>query len=222
MRSDEARHWEEVKAMFAERPVNLGPYFSFIVRKTPRRLLHLLSYYKFAAKMIGPDKRVIDVGCSEGLGTVLLAEFAASCIGLDVDAEAVSVANATVGSEKLRFEVHDALKDALPQCDAVVTLDTIEHIPREKEGGFLRMLAAALTDHGVCVVGTPNETSDKYASPWTRAGHINLFTAERLRELASHYFHNVFVFSANDEIVHTGFSPMAHYLIALCVAPRRT
>jgi hypothetical protein len=24
----------------------------------------------------------------------------------------------------------------------------------------------------------------------------------------------------NDEVVHTGFSPMAHYLIGLCVAPK--
>jgi hypothetical protein len=29
------------------------------------------------------------------------------------------------------------------------------------------------------------------------------------------FFHNVFVFSMNDEVVHTGYSPMAHYLLAL-------
>lgn len=28
------------------------------------------------------------------------------------------------------------------------------------------------------------------------------------------YFHNVFMFSMNDEVVHTGFHPMAHYLLA--------
>jgi hypothetical protein len=28
------------------------------------------------------------------------------------------------------------------------------------------------------------------------------------------------MFSMNDEVVHTGFGPMAHYLIALCAGPR--
>ena len=35
------------------------------------------------------------------------------------------------------------------------------------------------------------------------------------------HFHNVFLFSMNDEVVHTGFSPMAHYLLALCCTKRR-
>jgi hypothetical protein len=29
------------------------------------------------------------------------------------------------------------------------------------------------------------------------------------------HFENVFVFSMNDEVVHTGFTPMAHYLLAI-------
>ena len=35
------------------------------------------------------------------------------------------------------------------------------------------------------------------------------------------YFHNVFLFSMNDEVVHTGFYPMAHYLIALGVGIKK-
>jgi len=34
------------------------------------------------------------------------------------------------------------------------------------------------------------------------------------------HFENVFLFSMNDEVVHTGFTPLAHYLFALCVGPR--
>ena len=36
-----------------------------------------------------------------------------------------------------------------------------------------------------------------------------------MRTLVSHFFHNVFLFSMNDEVVHTGFTPMAHYLLAI-------
>jgi hypothetical protein len=50
---------------------------------------------------------------------------------------------------------------------------------------------------------------------------VNLFDADRLRALGLRHFHNVFSFSANDELVHTGFAPMAHYLLAVCAGPRR-
>lgn len=29
------------------------------------------------------------------------------------------------------------------------------------------------------------------------------------------YFENVIIFSMNDEVVHTGFTPMAHYLLGV-------
>jgi 2-polyprenyl-3-methyl-5-hydroxy-6-metoxy-1,4-benzoquinol methylase len=140
---------------------------------------------------------------------------------VDLDADAIAVANASVASDKLRFEVVDVLTQALGTFDAAVTLDVIEHIYPQHEDAFVARLAAALEPHGVLLVGTPNITSDQYANPVSRRGHVNLFSAERLHELGSKHFHNVFSFSANDEVVHTGFSPLAHYLIALCVGPRR-
>jgi hypothetical protein len=35
-------------------------------------------------------------------------------------------------------------------------------------------------------------------------------------ELMMEYFENVFMFSMNDEVVHTRFQPIAQYLFALC------
>jgi 2-polyprenyl-3-methyl-5-hydroxy-6-metoxy-1,4-benzoquinol methylase len=216
----ESDRWGGVKAQLGDGQFTLGPYFTYIARKSPRRLLHLLSYYKFAAKMIGANKRVLEIGCSEGFGTVLLAEHAASVLGVDLDADAISVANASVASSKLRFQVGDVLTDELGTFDAAVTLDVIEHIYSQHEDAFMARIVASLAADGVLIVGTPNITSDQYASAVTRRGHVNLFTAERLRELGLRHFHNVFLFSANDEMVHTGFSALAHYLIALCVGPR--
>jgi hypothetical protein len=79
----------------------------------------------------------------------------------------------------------------------------------------------ALTDDGVMILGTPNVTADRYASEHARRGHINLFDADRLRALGLRHFEQVFSFSANDEMIHTGFSPMAHYLLVVCAVPRR-
>lgn len=216
--------WERTKALFeagAEGPpLILGPYFSFIVRRSPRRLLHMLSYYKFAAKMIGANKRVLEVGCSEGFGTILLGEQAREVVGIDFDSDAIAVANATVANSRMRFVQGDATRMSLGCFDAAVTLDTIEHVPREQEQIFMGSIAAQLTSRGVLVVGTPNVNSDRYASAHTRAGHVNLFDAVRLKELCEQFFENVFLFSANDEMVHTGFAPMAHYFLALCAGVR--
>jgi hypothetical protein len=44
---------------------------------------------------------------------------------------------------------------------------------------------------------------------------VNLYEAPRLRDSMERIFHNVFMFGINDEIVHTGFAPMAHYLVAV-------
>ena len=69
-------------------------------------------------------------------------------------------------------------------------------------------------------MGTPNKTSETYASPASKIGHVNLFAWDRLKKAMEDRFHNVFLFSGNDEMVHTGFYPMAHYLIAVGVGPK--
>lgn len=220
--SNEAAKWAETKVLISnEKPLTLGSYFTFVIRKTPRRLLHLLSYYKFAARMIGNDKRVLDVGCSEGLGTLVVAEFARSCVGIDLDRDAIGVASETLAGDRLSFRCANVLDAPVGEFDAVVNFDVIEHIYQQNESAFVDALVRNLTPSGICILGTPNVTSDPYASAVTKSGHVNLFSADRLRALCSEHFRNVFIFSANDEMVHTGFSPMAHYLIALCASPRR-
>jgi 2-polyprenyl-3-methyl-5-hydroxy-6-metoxy-1,4-benzoquinol methylase len=219
VKTREAAKWAETNSKLIADEVTLGPYMSFIVRRTPRRLLHLLSYYKFAAKMIGSGRRVLDVGCSEGFGTQILAENSARCVGVDIDEAAVAWGNKSVANERLRFLCADILKDRVGEFDAVVSLDVVEHIFTEHENEFMAALRANLTHRGICIIGTPNINSDQYANEHTRLGHVNLYSAERLRLLGERYFNHVFMFSANDEIVHTGFAPLAHYLIALCVDP---
>ena len=83
-------------------------------------------------------------------------------------------------------------------------------------------IAAGLTDSGVLLMGTPNLTADAYASELSRKGHVNLKDQESLRAAVLPHFNNVFMFGMNDEVVHTGFAPMAHYIWALCVGPKRS
>ena len=86
---------------------------------------------------------------------------------------------------------------------------------------FLENIAAILPKNGVLLTGTPNLTAAEYASPQSKAGHINLKNHDGLRDLISQIFDNVFIFGMNDEVIHTGFGPMCHYIWALGVGVRQ-
>jgi hypothetical protein len=92
----------------------------------------------------------------------------------------------------------------------------LEHIKPDDEDRFLTNAFAPLVFEGAAIVGTPSLESQVYASPTSKAGHVNCKTMPELKSTMQRYFHNVFMFSMNDEVVHTGFHPMAHYLFAVC------
>ena len=208
--------WLNVKATMGDRSIEFGRHVGYWFRHSPRRLLHSMSYYKFASKLIGPGKRVLDVGCGEGLGTWLLGVENGFARGVDTDADAVAVAARNFGHDpRVEFAAEDFLAAPSHEWDAVVNFDVIEHILPANVGAFWGRLAGCLAYDGIAVVGTPNVTSDQYAGPVTRAGHVNLYSGERLESEMKEHFHHAFMFGANDEVVHTGFLPMAHYLIAV-------
>jgi hypothetical protein len=121
----------------------------------------------------------------------------------------------------LKAEVHDIVAGPLPRKhDALFSLDVIEHIAPHNEDAYLANLCASLAENGMLMIGTPSLESQAYASPPSKAGHINCKTGALLKVLLEKYFAHVFIFSMNDEVVHTGFSPMAHYLFALCTTSK--
>ena len=88
------------------------------------------------------------------------------------------------------------------------------------EDAYCNLLATSLKQDGVAIVGTPSIMMSPYASEGSRIGHINMYDQKRLYELFSKYFQNVFIFNMNDELVNTGFAPMACYIFALCCNKR--
>ncbi len=104
--------------------------------------------------------------------------------------------------------------------DSAFSLDVLEHISLENENKYIENISKSLDSKGVFITGTPSIYSQKFASKQSLEGHINCKNADQLRELMSNYFKNVFIFSMNDEVVHTGFFPMAHYYFSLACGPK--
>jgi len=205
----------EVKDLMAHRPVVLGRYVAYWLNRSPRRALHSMSYYKFAAKMIGSSKRVLDVGCGEGLGTWLLAAECGYARGLDFDQQSIETARGNWDDPRIAFGSENFLETDMGTWDALVSFDVVEHIQPANVAAFWERTAACLAHDGVAIVGTPNITSTPYASPIAHLGRSNLYSGERLETEMRRYFEHVFMFAGNDEVVHTGYLPMAHYLISV-------
>ena len=193
-------------------------------RDDPRRLAFVLARYKFVAKMLSGKASALEIGCADGFGTRLVAQEVARVTATDFDP--LFVANARETSDPrwpIEYAVHDML--AGPHAggfDAAYALDVIEHIAAAQELVFTGNVVDSLAPHGVLILGCPSVQSQAFASPASKEGHVNCKDGPGLRSLLDHFFHNVFLFSMNDEVVHTGFTPMAHYLIGIGTDKRAT
>lgn len=219
--SKERDRWEETKNLHGSETMELGPYYTYQLKHTPRRTLFSMSYHKFAAKLIGEKKKILEVGCGEALASVMLFEFATQYVGVDVDADAIRVASRNFGGPGRSFVTGDFVANTAlagisgETFDAVACFDVIEHIFPENDPLFVSKLAEKLAPNGILIIGTPNITSAQYASKITASGHVNLYSADRMMASLQKHCRNTVVFSANDEVVHTGYHPMAHYLIGI-------
>jgi len=161
---------------------------------------------------------VLEVGCADAFGTRVVLQEVKALTATDFDPLFVAHVNENM-SRQWKFEclVHDMMAGPLARgFDGAYAIDVLEHIPHAQEERFVGNIVASLNATGVCVFGSPSLYSQAYASPQSKQGHVNCKDAEGLKTLCRKFFHNVFIFSMNDEVVHTGFHPMAHYLWAVC------
>ena len=225
-KTKEAQNQSQIDDYKERGPITFGPWTSHLWRSDPRHMTFLMSRYKFVAKMLQGRDAVLEVGCGDGAGMPIVLQTVGCVHGIDFEPLVLNDAKsryAREGEKRAVFAVHDLCVGPVAdkQFDAAYSLDVIEHVPTEKEGLFMANLAASLKDQGVCLIGTPNITADAYASPASKEGHINLKSAGTLASLVGEHFHNVFNFSMNDEVLHTGFAPMGHYLFCLGVGVKR-
>lgn len=217
------RSWKKVCDMNIPFNFMLGPVNSESLLFDPKHLAFTLSRYKFSAKMMRKCKHIIEIGCGEGIGTlVILAETKARITAIDFDVNQIQYAKQNIPpyvNNRIRFICQDIISQPYrgKRADGLVCIDVAEHIHSSEEKRFFLNCAALIKKGGIALFGTPNKYAAKYASMRSKQGHINLFDSERLISTLEKHFKRVFLFSMNDEMVHTGYSKLAHYLLALCV-----
>lgn len=189
----------------------------------PKRLVFLLSRYKFVAKMLDGAKEVIEIGCGDGFASRIVAQHVQSLTISDYDP--VFIDNAlSIRSDSWKYEccVHDILESSLEpkKFTAAYSLDVLEHFSEDKEHAFFSNICRSLSKDGIFIVGMPSINSQKFANHRAKIGHVNCKSLPELKRKCEFYFENCFGFSMNDEVVHTGFHEMANYILVLCCSPK--
>ena len=214
--------WLDIDKTIPKESFNLGRYTTQAYYDDPASLSFIASRYKFCAKMLSDLNTVLEIGCGDGFGGAIVAQRVNRLICTDINKPLLEDNSSRMGHfSNIEYHYHDFRESPYPErVDGIYLVDVIEHVFQEEEDAFLTNLVASLNDNGTCIIGTPNKTADKYASEYSREGHINLKDHESLKTLGEKYFHKSFLFGMNDEVVHTGFPQIAHFLWILCVGPK--
>lgn len=186
----------------------------------PKRIGFVLARYKFVSKMLNKQQKAFEVGCADGFGSRIVCENVKSLDIYDFDSFFLKDAKITNKNSIWRMKTykHDFVKEGAlkKKYDAVYALDVLEHINKKREKIFINNINNSLKKKCVAIYGMPSIESQKYASKQSKIGHINCKSGDELKFFLNKFYEQVFIFSMNDEVVHTGFYPMSHYLIALC------
>jgi len=206
--------------------MELGEYNTFHYLTDPRRMSFLFARYKFVSKMVDGFKQVLEVGCQECLGAGLVAKSVGRLVATDFFVSHIESSKKRLGGliPNIDFMPHDIMEGPVKikgGFDAAYCLDVFEHFDPEQVGLFFKNISASLNKNGVLIIGTPSLESQVHASEASRLQHINCMSGKDLAKLCKKYFNNVFMFGMNDETLHTGYLPMAHYLLALCAGVKK-
>ena len=217
-KTKESQYGELINLYRNQKVEKLGLIYNFAWKSDPRRMLFTFSRYKFVSKMFDGFDRVLEVGCGDAFATRLVQQTVATVIVSDFDSIFIDeIEERQQPDWRLDARVHDMLSGPMNESfKGIYSLDVLEHIEKSDEDLFLLNICKSLEDHGSLIIGMPSIESQTYASDASKFGHVNCKSGPELRDLLKKYFHSVFMFSMNDEVVHTGFFPMAHYLIAVC------
>jgi 2-polyprenyl-3-methyl-5-hydroxy-6-metoxy-1,4-benzoquinol methylase len=146
---------------------------------------HLVVYEWIAARCAG--LRVVDMACGEGYGTDVLARQARQVTGVDANPDAYEHARLKYTRPGVRF-VRNMIELHAEPCDAVVFLQTIEHVP-DPEGVLRHFREMADTVY----VSTPNlltlapPGAEKSGNPW----HVREYRVAEFRVLCESVFERV-------------------------------
>lgn len=111
-------------------------------------------------KQIQDKETVLDIGCSQGIVSILCAEQGAKVTGIEIQKENYDFANQLLRTEyshlsgKVNFINQDFMEyEEDKKYDAIILTEVLEHLPNA--GNFLEHAATFLREEGIVVITVP-------------------------------------------------------------------
>jgi len=168
-----------------------------------------LSRYAFAKEYF-PNKKVLDIACGTGFGSVYIAEQAPSFLyAADVSTEAIKSTKGKLQKSSTHWEcgIQDGtnLQFEDNSFDVIISIETVEHIENDEK--FVRELHRVLRPNGTLILSTPNglitnPNGGKPENPF----HIREYTPSELNSLLSPFFKPK-LFAGQDVKLSYGIAP---------------
>ena len=148
-----------------------------------------LHRYVYASRL-AQGKCVLDIGSGEGYGSAILAAHAASVIGVDLDAAAVTHARRKYGNANLDFLMASAPELPFPRrFDLAVCFEVLEHLENQTE--LVAEIRRVLTPEGLLIVSTPDKRAYAAETGFDNPFHVHELYFEEFEELLRDQFPQV-------------------------------
>lgn len=201
--------------------INLPPEYADAIQNNTLSLLIRLARYKFILRLLKKSDRVLEIGCSTGVGTIFLGQHCRSVVGIDRNKKDIEFARQINKRKNVSFEDIDFFKlHSNRRYDAVVSLDVIEHFNRRQGEKLAVESLKFIKRDGIFIVGTPSVFIRDRQNAFSKAAHVKMYTQEELLEMVQKYYRRAIAFSMNDELVHTGNPKVAWYYFVVAFMPR--
>jgi cyclopropane-fatty-acyl-phospholipid synthase len=144
----------------------------------------------FRKLRLGPDHRLLDIGCGYGGLLVFAArEYGARGTGITVSRAHAEGARRRVAeaslSDRIRIELGD-FRDITGQYDRVVSVGMFEHVPRRLYGAYFRTIARSLAPDGFGLLHAVGCNADRNRhDPFTQKYVLPNSNQPRLSEIAA-------------------------------------
>jgi 2-polyprenyl-3-methyl-5-hydroxy-6-metoxy-1,4-benzoquinol methylase len=175
-------------------------YEEYFVPYAIKRSLYSAHYY--AARLIGRDQRVLEIGCADGAFGSELVRAGNHVVGVDRQPTVpLEAGYGNVMEADLETGLGDRLLDASAQFDRILALDVLEHL-RDPDS-LLGQCKAVLDPRGKLIVSVPNavnltvrlmvlfgrfEYSDRGILDWS---HLRFFSKKTIRGLLERHGYRI-------------------------------
>lgn len=159
----------------------------------------------YLKKWIGTGKKVLDLGCRDGMLTSGFA-LGNEVIGADIDADALKLAHERLGIETLWLDLNEEWPFKKGEFDVIVACEVMEHLFFPER--ILEQIGDALKPGGIFIGSVPNafRIRNRWHFLWGKEfdsdpTHVRWFSYLKLKKMLQKHFASVEIVPIQGKVI---------------------